>query len=76
MCDRDACSGEIKVTPEMLDAGMDCFFDLPSLFESSVDDLRTALHRAFIAMLTARSGRQSATFSHQPEDLGSEKSSC
>jgi len=44
---------EIKVTPEMVDAGLACLYDLPELLGPSSDQLAKAITKAFVAMLKA-----------------------
>lgn len=38
------------LTPEMLDAGVDCLHDLPELLGPSREEFREVLKRAFISM--------------------------
>jgi hypothetical protein len=47
-------SDEIEVTPGMVDAGIDCLYDLPELLGPTQEQLRFALTQAFRAMLRAR----------------------
>lgn len=42
--------GRIEVTPEMLDAGHDCFMDLRELLGPSREELLDTIKRAFIRM--------------------------
>ena len=45
---------EIEITPEMLNAGLGCFWDLPELLGPDEEDLRVTLKRAFLRMLEVR----------------------
>lgn len=45
---------DIEVTPEMVDAGLACLYDLPELLGPSGDQLAKAVTLAFVAMLKAR----------------------
>jgi hypothetical protein len=49
---------DIEVTPEMIEAGVDCFFDTPGseLLWSSPEDFRDVVKRCFLTMLRMRSG--------------------
>ena len=55
--DRPAAKGrdasEIEVTPEMLDTGVDCFYDLPELLGPTEERLRDTPKTAFLRMLRA-----------------------
>ncbi len=45
---------EVEITAEMIDAGLDCFYELPELLGPTEDQLRETLKVAFCAMLRAR----------------------
>lgn len=51
--ERNASPKEIEVTPEMIDAGMDALYDVPSWPESGKEDYAMALTLCFRAMLKA-----------------------
>lgn len=51
MCNENEKCKEIEVTPEMLEAGVECFYELPELLGPSKDELSEALKRAFLRML-------------------------
>jgi hypothetical protein len=48
---------DIEVTLEMIEAGVDCFFDTPGseLLWSSPEDFRDVVRRCFLTMLRMRS---------------------
>jgi hypothetical protein len=54
-CDRLA--DEIEVTPEMIEAGVSCLYDLPELLGPSEEQLKAALKAAFCAMIEASHGK-------------------
>ena len=45
---------EDEVTPEMMEAGVDCFYDLPELLGPSGEELRSTLKKAFQRMIEVR----------------------
>jgi hypothetical protein len=51
---------DIEITPEMIEAGVGIFYDLPELLGPSVDELRATLRVAFSVMIQARRMQQSA----------------
>ena len=55
--DRQA-GAEIEVTPEMIEAGVDCFYGWPVSVnnEPSLDEMEEMLKRAFIKMTEVRPG--------------------
>jgi hypothetical protein len=53
--DAGAPGNEIEVTPEMIEAGIDCFYDLPELLGPSKEQLQDAVKRSFLAMLRLHS---------------------
>lgn len=52
MTDPDDCLTEI--TPEMIEAGVSCFYELPELLGPTRDDLAGAVRCAYLAMLAVR----------------------
>lgn len=50
---------EIEVTPEMLDAGANCFYSIGSWPETGGEEFRAGLRAAFCAMLRVRGKAQS-----------------
>ena len=54
----DAGAPEIEITPAMIEAGVDCFYELPELLGPSPEQLREAISRAFCAMLRVHRARR------------------
>lgn len=55
--DRPAKANEVEVTEEMIDVGMDCFFDKPGV-DPTTAEMREMLRRAFLRMLQVRRERR------------------
>jgi hypothetical protein len=51
--DRPATECEIEVTPAMIEAGVDVFYDLPELLGPGEEALKEAVKLAFLAMYRA-----------------------
>jgi hypothetical protein len=54
----DKIECDVEITPEMIEAGIDCFYDLPELLGPSKEQLEKALSRAFCRMLLVRKGQR------------------
>jgi hypothetical protein len=55
-----APGNEIEITPEMIEAGVDVFYDLPELLGPSVEDLWATLRRAFSVMVQVQRAHRRA----------------
>lgn len=60
---------EIEITPEMIEAAIDVFYDLPELLGPSPEQLRDAIKRAFLAMLRMQPKHRHADRTLAPETL-------
>ena len=47
-------NAEIELTPAMVEAGVECFYDLPELLGPNAEQLRMTFARAFISAFRAR----------------------
>ena len=62
-------SASVKVvTDEMIDAGIDCFWDLPELLGSSEDDLRETLRLAYLRMRSIQIEQRRSRSTRDAED--------
>jgi hypothetical protein len=55
-----APASEIEITPEMIEAGVDVFYDLPELLGPSAEQLKATLCRAFSVMIQVHRAHCSA----------------